>query len=679
MAKLSDDRIIGIIQFGIGQAVGFAESKLSRERARVLRFYDGEHPRRTHQGDSSYYSLDVYEGVEQMKSQLLETFSGNKRPVKFSPQRGETDAQARLRTDYVTDVVFNQNPGFQIIRDVVHDGLMGRAGVAKVWWDIKTKVDHYDITDTTLQEVAAFLAENPDASIKDYEVHEDGETFKRVRIKIKEDRSQVRIKVLPPEEFLISPMAEDIETADLVIHRRQVTRSDLIKMGFKKALVEQLQDNDRIWMQTEPELIARHETTDDLIGTKALEDGQKSRRTCMLYECYLELDMDQSGESHLHKVMMVGDTVLDKEPVDRKPFCAFIPLPVAHKFWGVSYAALLVPTQTANTYLTRSIINHTLITNNPRLQVVRGTVLNPRELMENRMGGIVNVTRPDGVLPLPQGSLNPFVFSTIQMLQDRREKLTGISELSQGLNKDAVSKQNSAEMVQDLISVSQIRQKIVARNFAEGFLRALYTEVYRLVVENENRQKIIKVAGGWVPVDFTAWPESAEMDVSFTLGYGEMEKEGQKWVGFDHYMQADPELKQLYPLPKRFAVLQRIAATMGIHDITEYAITPEQMQPAPPNPMMMAELQVKQADAQVKQANAQAAVEKLKLDQQIAAMEAQEREQKLQQSAKAESDKIALERDKLAHKIAVDAAQLILQQDAARQAKMTAVAEPTRS
>ena len=78
-------------------------------------------------------------------------------------------------------------------------------------------------------------------------------------------------------------------------------------------------------MAMEPEKIDRFRDTDDLIGARVNEDGQQARRTCMVYECYLELDVsddgdeDAKGVSQLYKVTKVGNVVLDKEPVDRKP------------------------------------------------------------------------------------------------------------------------------------------------------------------------------------------------------------------------------------------------------------------------------------------------------------------------------------------------------------------------
>jgi len=260
---------------------------------------------------------------------------------------------------------------------------------------------------------------------------------------------------------------------------------------------------------------------------------------------------------------------------------------------------MLIPTQNARTYLTRSIINHTLITNNPRLQVVRGTVENPRELMENRIGGIVNVKRADGIAPIPQSGLNPFVFQTIELLDSDKEEITGISRLSQGLNKDAISKQNSQGMVNDLISVSQIRQKIIARNFAENFLRDLYMMIYQLVIENENRQKVIQVGGSWTPIDFTQWPEDTEMEVSFALGYGDQDRELMKWKSLDSYLSNDPMLKIAYPPAKRYNVVKKAMNAMGIKDVSDYILSPDQVQPPPPDPMQEADWRTRRPPSKV--------------------------------------------------------------------------------
>ena len=133
--------------------------------------------------------------------------------------------------------------------------------------------------------------------------------------------------------------------------------------------------------------------------------------------------------------------------------------------------------------------------------VTKGGLTNPRELIDNRVGGLVNVTRPDAIAPLPQASLNPFVFQTLQKLQDQEEDLTGVSLSQQGHEQGRHLKAELAAMVEQLTTMSQQRQKIIARNFANQFVKPLFHEVYRLVVENEQQEKIIDISGTFVPVD----------------------------------------------------------------------------------------------------------------------------------------------------------------------------------
>ena len=678
--KLSDDRIVAIIDYGIGQSVGFSESKLSKERERVQFYFDGEFPRRTSAGDSSYNSRDVFDGVMDMHAQLLETFSANKRPVSFDMALGEDPDASRIRTDYVTDVIFNQNPGYHIFSDTILLGLLGRNGVVKVWWEEKFADEYVHLSSPVFEEVHAYLAKHADQDpqVTEMELHEDGETIKRVTVKLKVDKSQIRIHPLAGEEFGISPMAESMEMADLKFHRHEMTVDELIKAGYDKDIVKDLQSNDRLWMAMEPEKIARFEPTDDLIGTKTMEDGQDSQRVCMVYECYLHLDLDEDGESQLFKVTKVGNTILDKEPVERCPFIDFCPLPRPKAYWGMNFSELLIETQKARTYLSRAIIRHALITNNPRLMVVKNSVMNPKELTENRFGGIVNVVRPDGIVPLPQANLNPFVFQTIELLKSDKEEKTGISALSQGLDKDAISKQNSGEMVHELITVSQLRQKIIARNFAENFLRPLYLACYRLTLENENRQKIARIAGAYKPIDFSMWPEETSVTVSFSLGYGEQAQQAALLAQAGERLAAAPALAPFFGPPQQYNIAHDALVAMGIEGIEKYLAPFQQGQQPPQNPMMAAEVAMKQADAKVKQAQAEAAVQNVQLEAQKQQLQHSVEMAKLQLEMQRLQGELQLKQAELQHKIVVDAAEIRLQDEANAIDKLTASAQPTR-
>jgi hypothetical protein len=248
--------------------------------------------------------------------------------------------------------------------------------------------------------------------------------------------------------------------------------------------------------------------------------------------------------------------------------------------------------QNARTVLTRAVLDHSAITVNPRWQVVKGGLMNPREMLDNRLGGLVNVARPDSVTPLMYQPLNPFVFEVLSMLKDDKEQSTGISSLSQGLNKDAISSQNSQGLVDNLVSLSGQRSKISARHFAYEFLVPLMMEVIRLTIINQKKSRIIQVAGKPLQVDARAWTERTTCSVSMHLGYGEKDMAARKMQGAYASLSADPILGQLFGPAQRHKMAIDTAKIAGV-DLTQYLMPPETYQAPPPDPFKTKELEIK--------------------------------------------------------------------------------------
>lgn len=616
------EELVALVERAIKTSVGYYDSKLSKERKDVLDYYNGVLPRPLHAGNSRYVSLDVYDSVESLKAVLLETFAVGNRIVQFAPQKAEDVEMARIATDYVDYVVFRQNDGFKIFSDVIQDGLIARVGVAKVYWDERYETVEEEFENLTQDEVDMLIASG-DYEDVDFEIDDDDESgLYEGTVTRKVDKSQVRIDAVPPEEFLITPQAKSIQEAPFIAHRTRKTYSELIEMGFDKKLVYSISANDDTELTMNPEVLARFEQ----IGADRLNlngQVQEQTRRVIVYECYIHLDMDGSGEAKLWKVTKAGSVILDYERCDHKPFVAYVPLPIPHSFYGSNFASKVVPTQNARSTLVRGILDHTLITNNPRMMVVKGALTNPKELIENRIGGLVNVTRPDGIAPLPQPGLNPFVFQTIQLLDEDKEEATGVSKLSQGLNKDAVSKQNSQAMVENLVSLSQQREKIMARNFAYQFCKELYLSVYRLVVANERQEKVVEIAGDFIRVFPSDWDERTDVIVEMKLGYGEQEQDAQKLIAYHQLMVQDPKLGPMYSAQNAFNVIKDVIEKSGIKKITDYITPPEQLPPPQPDPMAMkqVELQERQVATQETIAQAQAfkvqhnyEIEQMKLD-----------------------------------------------------------------
>lgn len=585
--KLTDGEILALMTTDIKAGVKYTDTKLAVERRKVNDYYNGKLPAPFHAGNSRYVSTDVFDSVESAKSTLLETFSAHGDIVQFTP-RGDDDVElAKIATAYTKHVIFDQNEGTGLFATMIHGSLTHRNSVAKVYWDKCIEEVDEDFENLTEDEVDALLSEDG-VTLTELESEDDG-TFSGTLTR-REDKSQVRIRPLPMEEFIVASNIRDLETGYPISHRSEKTRDELIEDGFDKAKVKKLPTPEDDELNVDPERLNRFaDISDDPVGNED-RSQQKATRKYVIYETYAKLDIDKSG-TKLWKIIHCGDVILDKEQVSRHPFYSYAALPTPHRFWGENFAARVIPTQNAKTVLTRSILDHAVIANNPRYGVVKGALTNPRELLDNRLGGLVNVTRQDGIFPLPQAPLNPFVFQTIAMLDDDKEDVTGVSRLSQGLNKDAISNQNSQGMVEQLIGASMQRQKTMSRAFASQFLGPLYLEVYRLVVENETQERIVEIAGAFVPISPASWARQRDVMIDLRLGYGERDSRVNDYIALGTLLGQDPDVKHLFGTEERYNLYKAIMETKGHRAVSMFLKDPKQAEPPQPDPMMLAEME----------------------------------------------------------------------------------------
>ena len=652
--KLDDDEIVKLVDDNVRTSTGYTASDLSKEREKVLDYYNGNLPKPAHDGNSKYVSQDVYNAVQSMQAALLETFAAGNRIVKFAPQGQEDVELAAISTAYADFQIFRANDGYAVFSSVISDALLARVGIAKVFWQMSEEVDQQEFEDLTQDELDMILAEE-NVELIDSETNEIG--LVAGSIGITRDTSQVIIEPVAPEEFLIEQQAKSMMDAKFCAHQTRKTLSELRDMGFTDEQLDKIGDHEHVDLDTSPEVLARH---DDLNITKGLDAQgyQDQVRDVMVIEAYMMVDIEGTGTATLHRILKAGNALLEVEEVSRKPFIAFCPLPIPHSFYGSNFADKLCATQNARTVLTRSILDHAMITNNPRYMVTKGGLTNPRELIDNRVGGLVNVTRPDAIAPIPQAPLNPFIFQTLQELQDNLEENTGVSSLSTGMNKDAVSKQNSAALVEQLTSMSQQRQKIIARNFANQFVKPLFHEVYRLVVENEQQEKIIDISGSFVPVDPRRWKEKRDVMVELKLGYGEQDREAQKMLAIHQLFTQDPAVGPMYGLPQRHAMLKKILEQQGILNVDEYLVPPEQIPPPQPDPVqqMQAQMAAKQLELQERQTGV--AEMRAQTDAAVAQAKINLDAEKAAASHALQSDNQDLREAQLAHKIKIDEGEL---------------------
>ena len=667
---VDDDKLVTILDDNIRRSIGYYDSQISRERRKVIDFYNATLPRPAHDGNSKYVSMDVYDAVESMKAALLETFSTGYKTVRFAAQTGEDVRIAEIATAYCDYVANRQNNLFEVMQSVIHDGLIARAGLCKVYWDEREDSYLEPIQDLTEEEFDAIVAQD---NVEIEEVEQDELGLYSGDLRVFQDTSQVVIEAIAPEQFVIEPQAKSLDDVGFLGHRTTMTISELREAGYDEKLIAKIGDHEDVEMETDPEVLARHEEIGQDRGFNA-KGFQDQVRSITVYELYIDIDLDGSGIAETYKVIKAGNVVLHKEKCTYKPFCAFVPLPIPHSFFGSNFGSKVVPIQTARTVLTRSILDHAMITNNPRYTVVKGGLTNPRELIDNRVGGIVNVSRPDAISPMVQAPLNPFIFQTIQMLDEDKEDTTGVSRLSQGLNKDAISKQNSAAMVEQLATMSQQRQKIIARNFANNFLKPLYQLIYQLVVENEPQAKIVEIAGDYVAVNPADWGSQRDVTVEMHLGYGEQEQEAQKYLALHSMMSQDPTLASMYTPENQYKLMSHVMEQNGIKNVKDYLTPPTELPEQQPDPAQQMAMQMQQKQMELQERQTAVAEMKAQMDAQIAQMKLQLEQMKAQQGFAIQSDNMDLKEAQLEHKQFVDKAEL----EIARTADdVRAIASPT--
>jgi hypothetical protein len=666
--KLTDPEILSIAMGGVGDAGKFFAGTLESEIEKNLQYYMGELPEPSRSGTSKYVSQDVWDCVESMKAQLLETFSGNRLVVRFSPVGPDDVEPTRIATEVANYVWGRYNNGYMNTQAIIHNGLTARNGIVKVVWEKKERKVEETFQGAQEAQLVSLLAD--DSVTLDSLDADPTDGSLSGKITRTYDASNVSVIVVPPEEFIISSGATSKEDANTIGQRFLKSRSDLLTEGFDKNKVAQLgRSGSSSGTHSNVRQVRLGAPTDARDN-----DYQDQVEEFWIYELYKKIDIKGDGCACLHKIICTDGVLFDYEEVDSIPYFAFVPLPIPHSFYGANFVDRSAHIQNAKTTITRGILEHTVITNNPRYQVMKGGLKNPRELLDNRLGGIVNINRPDAITPLQQPAMNQFAFSVLEKMDADKEDNTGISRLSKGLNKDAISKQNSADMVGELTTLSMQRQKMTARNYAEGFLRDVFLYIYELVQKNAGPNYFAEVAGESVQVDVSTWREKKDAIVEFCIGYQEDEKEFTRYLNIHQMLSADPTMGPLYTPEKKYGTLRKALESKGIRDIDNYLVRPDQAQPPQPDPLVMQDLQNQTTLAEVRKFEAETTRMKMEYDHHVAMQELELKKLQIASNVAVNTDKIDLNAMKFEHDRTMDIQEMAMVKEQNAAGNLTAMA-----
>ena len=640
---LDDDEILSIVESEINGSADYMDSEVSSQREKAMEYFYGEPFGNEEDGRSQVVVTDVQDTLMWMMPSLMRIFTAGDKVVKFVPEGPEDEAVAEQATKYVNHVFYKQNDGFTVLYNMFLDALMQKVGVVKHFWEEVEKVTTESYENLTNQEYSLLMQDDELEEIEHEEtttygeaidpltgeVVEVAEVFHNVTVARTSMDGKVTIQNVPPEEFLINRGAKSLEDARVICHRAHKSKSDLIKMGYDPEIVDDLPASSGVdGITTSNEYLARHayDSTDSYPN----QNSADSEKEIQVYESYIKLDTDGSGVSVLHKICHSGKEILDIEPIDYIPFSTVCPIPIPHKFYGLSVAETVQDVQLIRSTLTRNLLDNMYLSNNGRFQVVEGQV-NIDDLLTNRPGGIVRTRSPNALTPIATPSLSANSFQMLQYWEDIKTGRTGVNPKTQGLSADVLKTHVTTGAVTAALTNSQGRLELIARVFADTGVRNMFKQIYNLVQRYENRKRVVRLNNQYFEIDPASWREDLDVDIEVGIGYGDQDIRLQNINMFATLIEKiGTQTKGIVNPQNIYNLAVEIANEMGIKNVDKFVSQPSQ-EPLPPTPQ-----------EQLAQAQAQAMIIEAQASQLEAEVKAKELEIK---SAKLELERVEIEHD----------------------------------
>lgn len=641
--KMSDSELASHLSSEIEQATGHMNSELSNQREDSMKYYLGEKFGNEIDGRSEIVTTDVRDTVEYIMPSLMRIFTTHNNVAEFEPQGPEDVEMAQQATDYVNYVFNKQNNGFKVLYDAFKDALISKTGIIKHYWEEKTEVSTENYANLTEIEYQSILAnddlevlQHTETRLQEAQVDENGMMITPevvahdVKAKRTKTGGQVKVVSVPPEEFLISRRAVDIESAPFICHRVKKTVSDLILEGYDKAIVEDLPTYSQSQAEYNEERLARFSYDDDSIPP---DEGEGASRQVWLDECYTHIDLDGDGVAELRKITKGGNQILENIEIDYIPFSAICPLPIPHKFYGMSVADTVKDIQLIKSTIVRNILDNMYLTNNARYAVLAGQV-ELDDLLTSRPGGIVRMRAPGAVTPLPTPQITGDAFNMVKYLDQIREERSGVSKMTQGLNPDVLTSHVTSGAISAATESSMQRIELIARIFAETGIKDVFKCIYQLIQRYEDREKIVYLNNKFVPIDVSRWKDKLNCTINVGIGSGSQQSKMQTMNGI---MQIIQQLVQnggmgtLVTPQNIYNAVSEFMAQSGYKNADQFISNPQMMPPPqPPQPTpeekianQKAEIEVQKLQLQAKETEIDTAIkaQTLKLKENEAALD----------------------------------------------------------
>ena len=603
----------GIVAGLIDEAVDYIDLSEAPDRITASDYFNGRPFGNEEDGRSQVVSRDVRDTIALMMPQIMRTFFGTQRVVEYQPRYPEDVPNAEQASDYVNQVVLGtDNPtSFQTFYSIIKDSLIKRVGIAKVDWERREEVEHEEYTGLDDQALQALLSD-PDiegSSIESYPdpdfvapdtppptegVSPTGEPqvqpqdmevpmLHDVVIRRLSVEGSVIFEALPPEEFLIDRRAKSVEDATIVAHRRYLTVSELVSMGYNfDEMLDLAGDADEF--DTNMEFLSRHP-----LGSYASSDeGGEANRKVLYIEAYAKVDFSGSGITSLRRFCCAGNhhQLLHHSPVNDIPFVVFSGYPEPHFWRGNSVADLTMDVQLVKSSILRNMLDSLAKSIHPDTWLIEGQV-NIDDALSNKVGKLVRTRSAGAIGELNKSFNGKEAFPMLDYMDRMKEDRTGMSKASMGLDPDALQSTEKSAVSATMAS-SQAQIELLCRVFAENGMKPLFKKILKLLHNHQEKARMVRLRNSWIPIDPRVWDIGMDVSVNVALGMGTTQEKMQMLAGLsvkqEKILQEQGATNPFVTNEQYHHTLSKMTELSGFKDVQSFWSNPKDFQPPPPEP-----------------------------------------------------------------------------------------------
>ena len=590
-----------------------------------LSYYLGQPNGTEVEGRSQVTSTDVADSIEWIMPQVMKSFTQNNEVVIFDPVHDGDEKQAEMESEYVYEVLMKQNNGFIILHQFVKDALMQRNGILKVYYAKHDEVKTTDYTGITEQQLQALVTaegveiveksdyidenqteqknqqiqmqmqqaqqqaqqqmqqqaqqQNPQAQ---QQMQQQMQQFEQqmqqmqqqlqepvvlydVKLSVTRTRGQIYVDPVPPEEFRLNAQHNSIclDNARFTAHVNLMSVSDImeqydISFDETQELPEGANYYDREY---------RFSMQNESVFYDRVDSGDDSQRLIEVSECFLQMDIDQTGISKLMKVTVAGGDsptdIIKIEEVEHMPWVATTTFLMSHKFQGLSITDRLKEVQDQKTAIWRNMLDNMYLQNNQRNVVIENQV-NMDDLLVSRPGGIIRAKRLNAIQPLITPQLGQDAYNMMEYLDKVRAGRTGVDPDGSATPSN-IGDRVGSQGVDRLMNAKEELVGLIIRVVAETGLKPLCVKIRDLSIKHVDAVTDFRFRGQWQEIKPSEW-----------LGTGNHSAQIQainQVIAMQEKILANPQ-QTILKEKQVFTALDDFCKFSGLNSATRYFIDP---------------------------------------------------------------------------------------------------------